>query len=198
MGDASMVAPETTRAIRRVLNQILRKTGQVNAEVAMIADLLDGVADPAAVVTALPPARSNGRDFAPAAAAFTDGAPGDRPAPGKPKTYEVRDIDGEQRLLESRDADADAAPFAVPRGVYDAFAQTTAAHSGKKFDLIFRRHFAHHPDARDYQGRVCFRFWQSKGLLDRVKGRYRIAGTPDEFRHRAAQAWDEARRAAPA
>src|SRR5688572_10445834 len=39
--------------------------------------------------------------------------------------------------------------------------------------------------------RVCFRFWQSKGLLERVKGRYRIVGTPEEFAKRAGRAWEE-------
>jgi hypothetical protein len=190
MSNTSTVSPETTRAIRRVLNQIIRKTGTVNAEVAMISDLLDGAADPAAVVTAAPAGRSNGRGFL--AVPSLDGSAADKAAPGTAKSYEVRDIDGEERLLESRD-DSAAAPFAVPRCVYDAFAQTTAAHSGKKFDLIFRRHLQQHHDARDYQGRVCFRFWQGKGLLERVRGRYRIVGTPEEFKKRTAEAWEVAR-----
>lgn len=161
------------RAIRRVLNDILRKTPAVNAEVVRIQELLDGGPLPDA----------NGH---PAAAPPPGAAPADT---GAAKHYEVRDVDGEAKLLEHRHGSA--TPFAVPHAVYTAFAKTTAQHSGKRFELIFRRFSADHPDAKDYQGRVCFRFWQQRGLLEKVRGRYRVSAPPDHFTRATATAWRE-------
>src|SRR5687768_6490961 len=129
------LSPESARAIRRVLGQILRKTPLVNAEVALIADLLDGAPPP-------PPPAAASSDALPAAAgthvpgptsadpAHTV-APPPPPArsstPAIPKTYEVRPADGPgspERLMEYRQNSR--VPFAVPRPFYDAFAAATA------------------------------------------------------------------------
>ena len=47
----SPLPTDLTRAIRRVLNDILRKTPAVNAEIALLNDLLDGLAAPQDVLT---------------------------------------------------------------------------------------------------------------------------------------------------
>src|SRR5688500_10577741 len=109
------LSPDVTRAVRRVLNDILRKTAVVNAEVARINHPLDGVA---------PPADVNGDGATAAAARAAAPSTGPRPGLGMPKRYEVRDVDGEPRLLEYRDGSD--TPFAVPHGFYAAFADTTA------------------------------------------------------------------------
>lgn len=175
---------ETARAIRRVLNDVLRKTGAVNREVALIFDLLDGSPPPAVA----PPANDGA---APA------GDPVDAVAYGSGKRYEVRDVDGEPRLLESRDDGG--APFAVPQRVYAAFAAATTAGSGRKYDQIYRKVMHELGDAaRDYHGRVLFRFWQARGLLSRDRGRYAVVGPRDTFPARAQNAWDALATAAAA
>lgn len=170
MADDTLPA-DVARAIRRVLNDILRKTPAVNAEVVRIQELLDGGPAPGAnghAVSAPPPGA----------------APADT---GAAKHYEVRDVDGEAKLLEYRHGSA--TPFAVPHPVYTAFAKATAEHSGKRFELIFRRFSADHPESKDYQGRVCFRFWQQRGLLEKVRGRYRVTAKAESFAQRAEDAW---------
>src|SRR5688572_23938316 len=112
------LSPDVARAVRRVLNEILRKTAVVNAEVARINDLLDGVPPP-------PDANGDGRTASSSPAAGPSAGP--KPELGMPKHYEVRDVDGEPRLLEYRDGSD--TPFAVPHGFYAAFADTTAQHS---------------------------------------------------------------------
>lgn len=202
---------DAVRSIRRTLNAILRKTSAVNAEVAYLFDLLDTADAPpttgALDVAPLAVARggSNGRAVAPppppaepsgVEPSGVDPSAADLGAPGLPKRYEVREMDGAARLLEWRDdatapGGGPAAPFAVPRATYAAFAAAVAERSGRKFDVIFRR--AAHAlgeNARDYQCRVCLRFWQSRGLVARDRGRYSVAGPKDTFAARAEAAWD--------
>src|SRR5688572_28120096 len=96
------LSPDSARAIRRVLGQILRKTPLVNAEVALIADLLDGAPPPpppaAASSDALPAAAAPdvpGTTSADPAHAFAPPPPPARSStPAIPKTYEVRPADG--------------------------------------------------------------------------------------------------------
>lgn len=175
------ISPDALRAVRKELNAILRKTSAVNREVATIFDLLDGAVP-------LPANAAAGNGDGPNAAATKAGTTEEGP-PGAPKWYEVRDVDGEPRLLEYREEGG--APFAVPRRVHDAMAVAVAAHSGKKFEQIYRKAAAElGEEARDYQGRVLFRFWQWRRLLTRDRGRYVIACPREQFAARAEAAWD--------